>query len=147
MAKSCLHEALQRSNLAFTQMVPRCDHINLMLEPGGIPLDNRYPHDPDDIWTTDMTKSLSNYTHPTGSITEYDKSQWVPPKKRRAHARRCPNCSYVLPSDARFCEHCGTPVLRSGRRRPAAKARFCHICGQRLLPGSSFCDECGTKTT
>jgi class 3 adenylate cyclase len=45
----------------------------------------------------------------------------------------CPTCDATLPTGAKFCAECGTPV-----------AAACRTCGTELAPGQKFCPECGT---
>ena len=47
----------------------------------------------------------------------------------------CANCGSELPTGAKFCAECGTPV-----------ASACRTCGTELVPGQKFCPECGTPT-
>ena len=48
---------------------------------------------------------------------------------------RCTNCGTALPSGAKFCAECGTPVVSA-----------CQNCGTELVPGAKFCLECGSPT-
>jgi class 3 adenylate cyclase/tetratricopeptide (TPR) repeat protein len=45
----------------------------------------------------------------------------------------CPTCDATLPTGAKFCAECGTPV-----------AVACRTCGTELAAGQKFCPECGT---
>src|SRR3954462_2944537 len=45
----------------------------------------------------------------------------------------CTGCGAALPSGAKFCMECGTPVQAG-----------CASCGAPLLSGAKFCMECGT---
>ena len=47
--------------------------------------------------------------------------------------RRCPGCDEANRPDARFCDHCGTPLALS-----------CPACSAELRPQARFCDGCGT---
>lgn len=49
----------------------------------------------------------------------------------------CTNCGEQLPSDARFCENCGTGV----KTEP-----ICSYCGCHLAEYTEFCPDCGNKT-
>lgn len=49
----------------------------------------------------------------------------------------CTNCGEQLPSDARFCENCGTGV----KTEP-----ICSHCGCHLAEYTEFCPDCGNKT-
>ena len=49
----------------------------------------------------------------------------------------CTNCGEQLPSDARFCENCGTGV----KTEP-----ICSYCGCHLAEYTEFCTDCGNKT-
>lgn len=46
----------------------------------------------------------------------------------------CPNCKKQLSADAKFCDHCGTNLVRK-----------CPNCGAAVKPDSAFCSECGGK--
>jgi hypothetical protein len=45
---------------------------------------------------------------------------------------RCARCSQENPGEARFCLHCGAPLILS-----------CPSCGAVQPPGARFCPECG----
>ncbi len=45
---------------------------------------------------------------------------------------RCPSCAQENPSEARFCNACGSALEAS-----------CPSCGQPSLPSSAFCNQCG----
>ncbi|MDT4922246.1 MAG: hypothetical protein QOI15_3148, partial [Pseudonocardiales bacterium] len=45
---------------------------------------------------------------------------------------QCASCGSALPSGAKFCAECGTPV-----------ALACRNCGTDLVPGQKYCPECG----
>ena len=47
--------------------------------------------------------------------------------------RRCPGCDEANRPEARFCDHCGTPIALS-----------CPACSAELRPQARFCDGCGT---
>ena len=46
----------------------------------------------------------------------------------------CASCGTELPSGAKFCLECGTPV-----------AMGCPSCGNPIVPGAKFCMECGFR--
>src|SRR5262245_36591495 len=45
----------------------------------------------------------------------------------------CPNCGVENPEGMKFCEECGTKLVRA-----------CPRCGQQVRPSAKFCGECGT---
>jgi RNA polymerase subunit RPABC4/transcription elongation factor Spt4 len=59
-------------------------------------------------------------------------------EKERIARFTCVNCKALNPEDARFCEHCGTPVGELPRE-------YCQDCGTMNHPGLKFCGECGAK--
>src|SRR6266581_3706368 len=46
---------------------------------------------------------------------------------------RCASCGFDNPPGLKFCEECGTPLLR-----------LCPSCGQPVRPTAKFCGACGT---
>src|SRR3989442_8062040 len=46
---------------------------------------------------------------------------------------RCASCGFDNPQGLKFCEECGTPLLR-----------LCPSCGQQVRPTAKFCGDCGT---
>ncbi len=79
---------------------------------------------------------------------------------------KCPECSYPVPRDGRFCPYCGHQQLvydqclecgknlpptsrfcpRCGAQRGGKPApRSCPQCGAENLPGSLYCNQCGEK--
>src|SRR5215475_7936901 len=46
---------------------------------------------------------------------------------------RCPSCGFDNPQGLKFCEECGTQLLR-----------VCPSCGQQVRPTAKFCGDCGT---
>jgi hypothetical protein len=52
----------------------------------------------------------------------------------------CVKCQGALPSGAKFCASCGTPVIQPAA---ATAKRFCTGCGQAVAPGARFCAGCG----
>src|SRR5262249_29917679 len=46
---------------------------------------------------------------------------------------RCASCEFENPEGLKFCEECGTQLLR-----------VCPSCGQPVRPTAKFCGECGT---
>ena len=53
---------------------------------------------------------------------------------------QCGKCGAKMPSTARFCGECGTPVAAA-----QPKAHFCTGCGTRLEAGQKFCPGCGAS--
>src|SRR5713101_3116975 len=49
---------------------------------------------------------------------------------------RCPNCRFENPEETKFCEECGTKLVRA-----------CPSCGHEVRPTARFCGECGTILT
>lgn len=47
---------------------------------------------------------------------------------------RCPSCGHGNPSDARFCDRCGSEL-----------GAVCDSCGTRNSPGARFCRRCGAR--
>src|SRR5215831_16524284 len=45
----------------------------------------------------------------------------------------CPSCGFENPEGLKFCEDCGTKLVRA-----------CPTCGQQVRPTAKFCGECGT---
>ncbi|MGH7964362.1 MAG: AAA family ATPase, partial [Candidatus Binatia bacterium] len=45
---------------------------------------------------------------------------------------RCPSCEFDNPDGAKFCEECGSKLVR-----------VCPSCGREVRPGAKFCAECG----
>ncbi|MDA8125712.1 MAG: SPFH domain-containing protein [Deltaproteobacteria bacterium] len=54
----------------------------------------------------------------------------VPP----AGAIPCPDCQKAVPSEAKFCPHCGHQLLIFQK---------CVACGKNLSPNAKFCSQCG----
>lgn len=52
----------------------------------------------------------------------------------------CSSCQASMPSEARFCAHCGTA-------RVNAAPKFCSGCGSKLEAGVRFCPGCGAKAS
>src|SRR5215510_14022425 len=46
---------------------------------------------------------------------------------------RCGSCGFENPEQAKFCEECGTTLVR-----------VCPSCGQQVRPTAKFCGQCGT---
>jgi membrane protease subunit (stomatin/prohibitin family) len=46
----------------------------------------------------------------------------------------CPDCKHPIPTDAKFCPHCGHQQL---------VFRQCTHCGKNLTPNAKFCSRCG----
>src|SRR5712692_327487 len=49
---------------------------------------------------------------------------------------RCPSCGFENPAGTKFCEDCGTKLVRA-----------CPSCGHEVRPTAKFCGECGTPLT
>src|SRR5262245_23736163 len=49
---------------------------------------------------------------------------------------RCASCGFENPKGMKFCEECGTKLVR-----------VCPSCGQQVRPTAKFCGECGTTLT
>src|SRR5215475_6747072 len=49
---------------------------------------------------------------------------------------RCPSCGFDNTQGLKFCEECGTQLLRA-----------CPSCGQQVRPTAKFCGDCGTPLT
>src|SRR5262249_40573669 len=49
---------------------------------------------------------------------------------------RCPSCGFDNPAGLKFCEECGTQLLR-----------VCPSCGQQVRPTAKFCGDCGATLT
>src|SRR5262245_56042338 len=45
---------------------------------------------------------------------------------------RCASCGFENPEGMKFCEECGTKLVRA-----------CPSCGQQVRPTAKFCGECG----
>ena len=53
--------------------------------------------------------------------------------------QECANCGKNLTPNAKFCPRCG----HQAEEKP--KPNFCSKCGGENIPGSSFCNQCGEK--
>ena len=49
---------------------------------------------------------------------------------------RCASCGFENPDEMKFCEECGTKLVRA-----------CPSCGQQVRPTAKFCGACGTTLT
>lgn len=49
---------------------------------------------------------------------------------------RCPNCNSLNKEDAKFCNNCGTKLVRNN---------FCTNCGTKNDADAKFCNNCGQK--
>ena len=60
----------------------------------------------------------------------------------------CPQCGELVTKDARFCDKCGTRIVRPEKEPENVKAErvtVCKKCGAELLDAARFCDKCGAK--
>src|SRR5262245_26287482 len=48
----------------------------------------------------------------------------------------CPSCGFANTEGLKFCEDCGTTLVRA-----------CPLCGQQVRPSAKFCGECGNALT
>lgn len=55
----------------------------------------------------------------------------------------CPGCSKAVPSDARFCTHCGAPITTDSTKQKV----FCIHCGAENPGTARFCISCGAEMT
>lgn len=56
-------------------------------------------------------------------------------------ANACPACGAVCPGGSKFCQECGTKLVKP----EAAVKRFCTNCGSEIAQEQRFCTGCGTK--
>ena len=49
---------------------------------------------------------------------------------------RCASCGFANPEEKKFCEECGTKLVR-----------VCPSCGAEVRPAAKFCGDCGTPLT
>ena len=60
----------------------------------------------------------------------------------------CPQCGELVTKDARFCDKCGTRIVRPEKETENVKAErvtVCKKCGAELVDAARFCDKCGAK--
>ena len=60
----------------------------------------------------------------------------------------CPQCGELVTKDARFCDKCGTRIVRPEKEPENVKAErvtVCKKCGAELVDAAHFCDKCGAK--
>lgn len=57
----------------------------------------------------------------------------------------CPNCGAEVSRDSRFCDKCGTEIVRKTSEDTGKPAKVCPNCGQPLEDGALFCGNCGTR--
>ena len=60
----------------------------------------------------------------------------------------CPQCGELVTKDARFCDKCGTRIVRPEKKAEhveAEKVTVCKKCGAELVDAARFCDKCGAK--
>jgi hypothetical protein len=48
----------------------------------------------------------------------------------------CASCGFANPEEKKFCEECGTKLVR-----------VCPSCGAEVRPAAKFCGDCGTLLT
>ncbi len=65
-----------------------------------------------------------------GQSNESQSSQAKAPENKQT----CPDCKLSVPTDARFCHHCGHQVL---------VYKQCVNCHENLAPNAKFCSKCG----
>lgn len=51
---------------------------------------------------------------------------------------KCKTCGQEIPSNAKFCFHCGEKV-------EMPSIAYCTECGEKMLPEAKFCMKCGTR--
>lgn len=54
--------------------------------------------------------------------------------KSEKQSKRCPRCGELNDSTAKFCDNCGTPLVK-----------ICPKCKQENDPNAIYCDNCGTR--
>lgn len=58
----------------------------------------------------------------------------------------CPNCNNVNPTDAKYCEKCGTKIeIVEENNEIKKEGKECPSCGKRIDEDSNYCSYCGTK--
>ncbi len=60
----------------------------------------------------------------------------------------CPQCGELVTKDARFCDKCGTRIVRPEKKAEHVEAEnltVCKKCGAELVDAARFCDKCGAK--
>lgn len=58
----------------------------------------------------------------------------------------CPSCGASMPSEAAFCDQCGTRLPRREPGAPAADMGVrCQNCGTPAGPGQVYCEQCGAS--
>ena len=58
----------------------------------------------------------------------------------------CPNCSFNVPLEAKFCTNCGQAMPEpntEGVPAPQANTKACANCGAELDTAGAFCTQCG----
>lgn len=73
--------------------------------------------------------------------------EWRQAARQSAQSRErpCGACGGAVAKDAKFCRHCGKPVV-TPNAAPIQEARHCPnpSCGRVIIPGKKFCVACGT---
>ncbi len=57
----------------------------------------------------------------------------------------CPSCGQEIPSDSKFCSHCGATMPEPpAPQAPEPEQSVCPVCGTVLSAEALFCPSCGT---
>lgn len=67
-------------------------------------------------------------------FAKYFTEERMPPQNGAKESSNCPECGNSIPSDSKFCLHCGHQQLVFSR---------CGKCGKNLAPNANFCPRCG----
>lgn len=66
--------------------------------------------------------------------------------KERKMNITCPSCGASMPSEAAFCDQCGTRLPRREQGAPAADVGVrCQNCGTPAIAGQAYCEQCGAS--
>lgn len=57
----------------------------------------------------------------------------------------CPDCGAEVSRSSRFCDKCGTEMLRMALEEPVGMERTCQNCGEILEGEAMFCGKCGCR--
>ncbi|RKZ26747.1 hypothetical protein DRQ20_02230 [bacterium] len=55
----------------------------------------------------------------------------------------CPVCGYKNPTGAKFCAHCGAPLVSGIQKEKEEEYIICPKCGFKNPKGAKFCARCG----